>query len=120
MVWGFKHTSYDFEREYPKLVRDRIPEILQKKGEKRKFDILKNDKEFLVHLFKKLTEESIELQKSVEHNNWEEELADIFEVLETILRVKKRSRKEIAVIQKKKRNLRGGFRKRFLMLKKEV
>ncbi len=113
----FKHTNHRFERDYPKLVRDRIPEIVQaKSGKSIRFRILDDDEEFLDYLVKKLTEESMELQKSKVHDNFEEELADIFEVIDAILGVKKKQRKDIAVVQKKKRKERGGFKKRILML----
>lgn len=117
----FKHTNYGFERDYPKLVRDRIPEIVKKKEGKvsRRFRVLKGDDEFFKYLLKKLTEESMELRKVKKHGNFEEELADIFEVLDAILKAKKKSKKNILVIQTKKRKERGGFKKRILMLPHE-
>jgi predicted house-cleaning noncanonical NTP pyrophosphatase (MazG superfamily) len=35
----FTHTNHTFEREYPKLVRDRIPEIIRAEGEAGSFRI---------------------------------------------------------------------------------
>ncbi len=117
---SFKHTNYNFEREYPKLVRDRIPEIVKaRSGESARFRTIDDDGEFFDYLAKKLIEESMELRKSKVHGNFEEELADIFEVLGAILRAKKKKRKDIAAVQKKKREERGGFKKRILMLPKK-
>ena len=114
---NFKHTNYKIERDYPKLVRDRIPEIVRaKRGESGRFRTLDTDAEFLKYLFKKLTEESIELQKSKVHRNLEEELADILEIIDAILKVEKKTKRDIAVVQRKKRKERGGFKKRILML----
>ena len=115
----FTHTHYKFEREYPKLVRDRIPEIIWKNnGRKVSTRILRKDSEFFKYLLRKLVEEAVELQKSKVHRNFEEELADIFEVIDSILRMKSKTKKDIVVIQKKKRKERGGFKKRILMLGK--
>ncbi|MBI2623652.1 MAG: nucleoside triphosphate pyrophosphohydrolase [Candidatus Liptonbacteria bacterium] len=114
---SFTHTNYKFEREYPKLVRDRIPEIEKRQGgESARFRVIQDGEEFFDYLAKKLIEESMELRKSKVHGNFEEELADIFEVLDAILRLKKKTRRGIAAVQKKKRKERGGFKKRVLML----
>ena len=65
------------ESEYPKLVRDNIPEIIKKReGFEPSYRILKDDTEFLNALLKKATEEATELQHSLEKNNTEEEIAD--------------------------------------------
>ena len=58
------------ESEYPKLVRDRIPEIVEKDvGAEPSYRILEDDAEFLNALLKKATEEAAELQRSVETEN---------------------------------------------------
>ncbi len=114
---SFKHTNYNFEREYPKLVRDRIPEIVKGQGgASARFRVIHDDEEFFEYLAKKLIEESMELRKSSVHGNLEEELADVFEVIDAILRAKKKKKKGIVAIQKKKRKERGGFEKKILML----
>jgi hypothetical protein len=56
---NFKHFETDLEREneYPKLVRDNIPEIVEKlKGKKVKTRILEDDKEYLRYLLHKVEE----------------------------------------------------------------
>jgi predicted house-cleaning noncanonical NTP pyrophosphatase (MazG superfamily) len=115
----FTSTDHPIENEYPKLVRDRIPEIIETKtGTRPEQRILSDDQEFLEYLLKKMVEESTELQHSGEHNNLEEELADIFELIDTILRFKGKTPEDIIKIQTEKREKRGGFKKRILMLKK--
>ena len=115
----FKHTNYQIEDEYPKLVRDKIPEIIKEKGG---IDIqqktLANDAEFLGYLLQKMIEESVELKNSDVNNNLEEELADIFEIIDSILDLRGKTEENIRTIQKEKREKRGGFEKRILMLNK--
>ena len=107
------------DNEYPKLVRDRIPEIIKEKlGVDIEQRTLSDDKEYLDFLLKKIVEEAMELQKSGETGNLEEELADVFEVIYAILALQGKSIEDIVAIQREKREKRGGFEKRILMLKK--
>ena len=69
---------------YNKLVRDKIPEIIEANGEKCTIEIL-NDDDYLIYLNKKLLEEVNEYLESGDV----EELADLEEVLRAILAVKK-------------------------------
>jgi len=109
------------ENGYPKLVRDRIPEIIKSDtGKDIEQRILNNDEEFLDFLLKKMVEEAVELQHSREQKNLEEEMADIFELIDTILALQKKTTEDIIAIQKEKREMRGGFEKRIVMLKKPV
>lgn len=104
------------ENEYPKLVRDNIPDIIKKKeGFEPSYRILDDDTEFLNALLKKANEESAELQLSLGNNNLEEEIADLFEVIDTILALRGKSTEDIKAIQKEKRGKRGGFDKRIFM-----
>lgn len=61
---------------FDKLVRDRIPEIIEKEGKKAVTRIL-NDEEYKIYLEKKLDEEVAEFHESKSI----EELADILEVI---------------------------------------
>ena len=71
-------------KEYNKLVRDRIPEIMINKGCKPVTRIL-NDEDYLNELNKKILEEVNEYLESGEV----EELADVCEVLYAILNLYK-------------------------------
>ena len=64
---------------YNKLVRDKIPDIIEKSGKKAITTVL-NDEEYLTELDRKLNEERTEYQqdKSIE------ELADMLEVIYAI------------------------------------
>lgn len=116
---NFKHTKLPIELEYPKLVRDKIPEIIKKNdGLDIAQCVLSDDDEFFNYLCKKITEEAMELQYSLKEGNEKEELADIFEIIDAILSLRKLTAKDIMDIQKIKKEKRGGFAKRILMLSK--
>lgn len=115
----FTPTNHPIENEYPKLVRDRIPEIIKSRtGIVPDQKILTDDQEYLDALLKKVVEESTELQHSGEHDNLEEELADVLELIDAILALKHKTLDEVRHIQKEKRTKNGGFEKRILMLRK--
>lgn len=52
----FTPTNLPIENQYPKLVRDRIPEIVEAKGKKANIKTLQTDDEYLRYLLKKVTE----------------------------------------------------------------
>jgi len=113
----FEHTFTDLpaENEYPKLIRDRIPEIILADGRKVDTRTL-DDEEFLQYLLKKITEEAQELENATTDSNILEEIADVREILDSILELKSVSPEEIQAIQDEKRQKRGGFKLRLLML----
>ena len=114
----FTPTSLPIEQEYPKLVRDNIPNIIKDKtGRTSETKILESDEEFLKYLCRKMIEESHELEHSLQTGNTQEELADLFEIIYTILKVKGWSIEDIIKVQKEKREKNGGFEKRLLLLK---
>lgn len=95
-----------------KLVRDKIPEIINSKGTvaiTRKLD----DEEYLKELNKKLQEE---VKEYLEDNNVEE-LADIVEVIYGILNSKNVSIEEFEIIRKNKVDRRGAFNKKVFLEK---
>ena len=90
---------------YNKLVRDRIPECIDKQeGRKAKYRIL-NDDEYIESLNKKLIEEAHEF---IEAND-PEELADVMEVIESIMAVKEINWADVNKLREEKRNKKGGF-----------
>ena len=116
----YTHADTDslIENQYPKLVRDRIPEIVKSHGKKSTIRILSDDKEYLDFLLLKLIEEATELSNAKSEENQIEELADVYEVLGSILELQKLTQIDIAKAQDQKRVKRGGFKKRLLMLSK--
>ena len=117
----FKHfeTNLEKENEYPKLVRDNIPEIVEERtGTKIKTMILENDKEYLNFLLKKVEEEANELSNAKDKEHIAEEIADITELIDTIVEFNGLDKEDIKKIQQEKATKRGGFKKRILMLEK--
>lgn len=117
----FKHfkTSLKKESEYPKLVRDDIPEIVGKMtGKEVKIRILEDDREYAKFLSKKIEEEANELANAKDKEHIIEETADIMELLDAILEFNNLDWEIVRQIQKEKAGERGGFKKRILMLER--
>ena len=115
---NFTPSDLLIENEYPKLVRDRIPEIVKAKTGKDIDQRILDDKEFLEYLLKKLIEEATELQYAEQKGNTVEELADIFEIIEELMKIKGLTMDQVGEVQAEKREKNGGFLKKILMLKK--
>ena len=96
---------------YNKLVRDRIPEIIEDSG-KRCGWITLSDEEYLTKLDEKLGEELVEYQESKSM----EELADVLEVIRAVAAARGSSIKEVESIRRNKAAKRGGFEKRILLI----
>jgi predicted house-cleaning noncanonical NTP pyrophosphatase (MazG superfamily) len=117
----FKHfkTNLEKENEYPKLVRDKIPEVVSKlTGKEVKTRILESDKEYLKFLLKKVTEEAQELANAENKEHIIEEVADLMELIEAILEFSEVDAETFNKVKNEKTDKRGGFKKRILMLEK--
>lgn len=93
---------------YNKLVRDRIPEILDRKGvayEKR----IASPEEYKIELIKKLNEEISEFSEDPSS----EELADIIEVVEALKKLPDYA--DVGEVRKKKAEDRGAFAGRIIL-----
>ena len=98
-------------KTYNKLVRDKIPEIIEKNNEICETRIL-NGEEYLDELNKKIQEELKEYLESGDI----EELADLEEVLRAILDVKNCSYEDFEKIRDAKAEKRGTFKKRIFLV----
>ncbi len=96
---------------YNKLIRDRIPEIIEKTGKQYSSKNIEQD-ELLRALKVKLEEEVQEFQNS---DNDLGELADVLEVIEALAEHLGSSFSEVRGIQERKRSERGGFSKGILL-----
>ena len=96
---------------YNKVVRDKIPEIIESSGHKCNFKTL-NDEEFLIEIQKKLAEEVKEYQSS----NDVIELADIIEVAYRIAQLKGISKEELEKIRAQKAKEKGAFDKNLFLI----
>ena len=100
---------------FNKLVRDKIPEIINlNDGQKCNYKIL-NDKEYLQELDKKIFEEAEEFIE--EHSI--EELADLMEVIHAIMKVKNISMEDVEEARKTKNMEKGNFSKKIYLIDKE-
>lgn len=104
-------------RKYNKLIRDKIPEICFKNGVIPKVRVIKNRKEHLFYLQKKIMEEAREIAKELNVNKLKEEIADLVEVINCLIRALRISKKEIEKIRKEKNKTRGGFKKKLILIK---
>jgi predicted house-cleaning noncanonical NTP pyrophosphatase (MazG superfamily) len=93
---------------YNKLVRDNIPEILDKKGVSYEKRIASLD-EYKTELIKKLGEEVAEFSEA----GVPEELADVMEVVEALKTLAEYS--AVESLRQEKREKRGGFDKRIIL-----
>jgi len=90
-----------------KLVRDKIPQIIQADGKSPIIRTL-SDQDYLKELDKKLNEEVAEYHadKSIE------EMADVLEVLYAICEARGHSLEELEQVRKEKSDKRGAFKER--------
>lgn len=95
---------------YNKLVRDRIPEIIEADGKVCKSRILSKD-EYIAALETKLNEEVAEYQADKNL----EEMADILEVLQAICCARGYSLDELEAMRDKKAQKRGGFSEKIFL-----
>ena len=100
---------------YNKLVRDKIPEnINSMEGRKATWRIMDDD-EYIKELNKKLLEEAHEFIEE----NAVEELADVMEVIQSIMRIKNISYEELKNVQQMKREKKGGFSNKIYLVEVE-
>ena len=101
---GFRYT-------YNKLVRDKIPQNIDNEpGRKSKYRIL-DDKEYLNELNKKIIEEANEF---IEENSIEE-LGDLMEVVNALMKLKNYKMEDVYKVMKQKADKKGVFNNRIYL-----
>lgn len=98
------------KKVYHKLVRDKIPQIIEATGQQCVTRIL-SDEEYLTMLDEKLTEELAEYQESKSL----EELADLLEVLEATVTARGYTWQQLCAVRDAKREKRGAFDQKILL-----
>ena len=100
--------------EHNKLVRDKIPEIIRNSGNQCEITTLSN-LDYIEALREKLVEEAQEVAIADE-SKLIEELADVMEVIDSLMTAAKIEPEKVREIQKEKRSQRGGFNNRVKLL----
>lgn len=98
---------------YNKLIRDKIPQIIEATGKKAKVRILE-EKEYIKMLTIKLQEE-LDEYKVASGEEQIAELADLVEVVYAILNNRNVSIEDFEKIRLSKKDERGGFEERLLL-----
>lgn len=104
------------EQVFNKLVRDNIPDIINNNGEEAITRILSKE-EYIIELYKKLEEEKNEVIDAGNKEELIEELADLYEVLNSIMEINNISFSDVENVRKQKLIKRGGFIKRIYLEK---
>lgn len=96
---------------YDKLVRDKIPEIIEDDGKEYKMEVM-DDEEYKEYLKDKLLEETEEYLRSGEVD----ELADVFEVVKSIAEDEGLGIADLEEMRKEKAKERGRFKKKIKLI----
>lgn len=99
---------------YNKLVRDRIPEIIEITGKKFSTRILNSD-EYIVELKKKCFEEVEEYVCTTNNDEAIEELADILEIIHVLAEYHGASIEKVEEVRSLKEEKRGSFRDKIFL-----
>ncbi len=100
---------------YNKLVRDNIPAIIRQHGDTCQTEIM-TESEFQLALRQKIVEEAQEVMKTTAHSELVSELADLYEVVETLLQTNNITTDMLQTEQEHRRATRGGFMQRIKLL----
>jgi len=98
-------------KTYNKLVRDRIPEIIEQGRNRCRIEVL-SDEDYLRMVDAKLDEELAEYHA----DGSVEELADLLEVIYAAAAARGYSREELERIRAEKAEKRGGFEKKIMLI----
>lgn len=108
-------------KEYHKLVRDRVPAILDHQNIKYGIRRAESREEYIHFLLAKVHEEANELQQAITNpngamdNTVASEFGDLYEVLDELTRELGLDPDHIGEIQTRKREARGGFSERIIL-----
>lgn len=101
-----------------KLVRDRIPEIIESTGKKFATRTL-NEEEYITELKKKSFEELQEYMQATNQADAIEELADLLEIMHALAEYHSSSMEEVEKVRQEKASKRGGFKEKIFLIEVE-
>ncbi|MBI2344564.1 nucleoside triphosphate pyrophosphohydrolase [Candidatus Dependentiae bacterium] len=97
-----------------KLVRDKIIKIMEDKGSKL-YAYKLNDQDFLKQLKLKLLEEATEVSKAQTEQELLTELADVQEIIYTLLKFHNFTEKNLTAVREKKLEEKGGYQEKIFV-----
>ena len=103
------------KRTYNKLVRDKIPEIIESKGEKACIKILTDD-EYITALYEKAKEELFEVETAKSLEETKNELCDLLEVVRAMAQYNGFSLEDVIREANIKATERGGFSNKVFLI----
>jgi predicted house-cleaning noncanonical NTP pyrophosphatase (MazG superfamily) len=103
---------------YNKLVRDRIPEIIESTGKNFSTRVLNNE-EYITELKNKSFEELQEYVQTTNNEDAIEELADLLEIIHALAEYHGSSIEMVEEVRKVKAEKRGGFKEKIFLLEVE-
>lgn len=101
---------------YNKLVRDRIKEKIEGKGEACEVRVIEGDEEFKRELLKKVVEEARELAASDSRDAFLSEYADLMAALDALADLYEFSEADIRTAISENMEKKGGFKKRHFLI----
>ncbi len=104
---------------YNKLVRDKVPNIIQETGKMFEYTVLPKDENYRMVLSLKMNEEIGEYIDAKKDTDRIEELADVLEVFDAILEYEDISILTIQEYRKVKNEAKGKFKERYYLNKVE-
>ena len=102
-------------RSYNKLVRDNLPQLIKESGRECSYRIM-NDHEYYNALLDKVDEEIEEYRASGN----EEEIADVYEVLDCLVQLKEYEPMHIDYLRLIRKEARGSYKDRVLLIDVET
>ena len=99
---------------YNKLIRDLIPEIMDREGVRYEIGTLETDA-FRKALLEKVVEEAGELAEAVGRGEVVKEVADLHEVIDALLALDGIRSDEVRAMQERRRQDRGAFERRLVL-----
>ncbi|OED33584.1 phosphoribosyl-ATP pyrophosphohydrolase [Planococcus maritimus] len=103
---------------YNKLVRDKIPQVIEESGLQFETRIL-SEEEYNTEVTKKFAEELREFKETDNSQDAVEELADILELIHSAAELNGSSFEEVEKVRIKKAEKRGGFKEPIFLIEVE-
>ena len=103
---------------YNKLVRDNIPQVIEKSKKEYSTRILSKE-EYMVEVKKKMDEEFEEYQQATSNEEAVEELADILELVHAAAKMHGATIEQLEEVRRAKAEKRGGFEQRIFLIEVE-